>query len=90
MLLVESAALNIGQRIEGILAPFEVTENGLLAAALREGASRVRDYFEHQRRQGWRSDKTTFPAEVRQRFINIETRLREFADIPYSRNQPNR
>ena len=81
---------NVGQRIVGILAPFEVTENGLLAAAHREGASRVRDYLEHQRGQGWRSEKATFPDEVRQKFINIETRLREFADIPHSRNQPNR
>ena len=84
------AKAKIGQKIEGIKAPFEVTENGLLAAAHHEGASRVRDYLEHQHRQGWRSDKATFPPAVRQRFINIETRLREFADIPYSRNQPNR
>ena len=89
-LSINGAKDNIGQRVDGILAPFKVTENGLIAAAHREGASRVRDYLEHQGDQGWQSDKATIPSAVRQKFINIETRLREFEDIPYSRNRPNR
>lgn len=44
-----------GRRIEGKVAPFEVTEAGLVAAAHRQGAGMLVPYFEFQKDNNWKS-----------------------------------
>lgn len=81
-LAVEGAKRFIGQRIEGKVAPFDVTLNGLLAAAHRHGARAVRGYLDHLADHDWRSEEATFGTQ-KDVFLAIETRLRTFAKIPY-------
>jgi len=97
---VRTSGLNSreGKEIDGIRNKFEVTENGIMAAAHRRGASATDAYFQHQEKNGWKSqfDKID-PAiarqadpkhdgqEAKQVFMSIETRLRQFADVPYRR-----
>ena len=71
----------IGQKIEGIKAEFEVTHNGLYAAAHRWGAGMLRDYLNFEEKNGWKSDFSKLPEEKADAFKAIETRLREFQDI---------
>jgi hypothetical protein len=71
----------IGQTIEGKVETFDVTESGLLAAAHRYGQGNVLAYLMHQARNRWVTDESTF-GENEDVFLAIETRLREFADIP--------
>ena len=75
----------IGQTVQGIKGDFTITENGLAAAMHREGEPRVKRYLKFLAKQGWISDESQFPEESAEIFKHIETRLREFADIPYLR-----
>ena len=74
------------QKIEGIEAAFGLSQSGLIAAAHRRGASMVRQYLEFEKSHGWKSDAAEFPAAKRKAFLEIETRLREFENIPLSRD----
>ena len=74
-----------GTAVQGIKGRFQVTRSGLLAAAHREGAGRVREYLDHQERHGWKSDAATFPDNLRRSFLSVETRLREFSQINHRR-----
>lgn len=68
---------------------FTITENGLLAAAHRAGAGDLREYLRHLADHGWMSDPATFPSgELGKRFAAMETRLRDFEQIPYSKPRP--
>jgi hypothetical protein len=80
------AASHIGQKIEGIKQDFEVTPNGLYAAAHRWGARSVRQYLDFQESNGWKSDVSRFPPDQREKFLAIETRLREFQNIEMRRD----
>ncbi|TDI64931.1 MAG: hypothetical protein E2O90_08620 [Alphaproteobacteria bacterium] len=75
----------IGQKISGIRANITVTENGLLAAAQRQGAEGTNLYLKHLERHGWKSDPSTFPTKLRRPFLAVETRLREFENIPHKK-----
>ena len=77
----------IGQSIEGKVDTFDVTESGLLAAAHRYGQGNVLAYLKHQAGHDWVTDQSTF-GENEGVFLAIETRLREFANIPL-RSSPN-
>lgn len=44
-----------GRQIDGVRAPFEVTEAGLVAAAHRQGAGFLAPYFEFQKDNNWKS-----------------------------------
>ncbi len=72
----------VGQGIKGKVAPFNVTESGLLAAAHKEGAGRVNQYLQHLRNNGWVSDEKGFPPGLKDNFNAVETRLRKFEKIP--------
>jgi hypothetical protein len=78
----QSGALNhIGQRINGRVDKFQVSDSGLYAAAHRYGAPTVREYLSVQRTNGWNSGKyAEHPKE--KAFLAIEKRLREFEKIP--------
>ncbi|MBI4969228.1 MAG: peptidoglycan-binding protein [Rhodospirillales bacterium] len=97
---VRTSSLNSkeGKEIDGIRNKFEVTENGIMAAAHRRGASATDAYFQHQERNGWKSQFEKIDPELarkadpkhdghqaKQVFMSIETRLRQFADVPYRR-----
>jgi hypothetical protein len=85
LLAANNFEVPIGQSVQGIKGDFTITENGLAAAMHREGEPRVRRYLKFLAKQGWTSDETKFPGESADIFRHIETRLREFADIPYLR-----
>lgn len=72
----------IGQRIDGLKSQFEVTESGLIAAALRVGGPTVAMYVEHVETHGWTSRPESFPLSLKSPFLTIESRLREFETIP--------
>jgi hypothetical protein len=76
----------LGKTIDGSVAPFEVTEAGIMAAAHRMGARKLREYLEHIEATGWRSDPTTFPKDQEDDYRAIETRLREFSQEKYLRS----
>jgi hypothetical protein len=75
----------IGQSVQGIKGRFTITEDGLAAAMHREGAPAVKTYLRFLAKQGWISDESKFPENSIKVFKHIETRLREFADVPYLR-----
>ena len=81
----KGATKKIGQKIAGIRANITVTENGLVAAALREGAGATNLYLKHLQRHGWKSDPSTFPTKFRGEFLAVETRLREFENIAHKK-----
>lgn len=59
-----------------------MTEDGLLAAAHRAGARRVKRYLEHKAAHGWSANLTdTADKDDVPMFKAIETRLREFQDV---------
>lgn len=81
------ALRRVGQQVIGADGrTFTITVSGLMAAAHRQGGPTVKDYLDHMRDVGWRSDPTTYPADpkTRQKYQSIETRLREFQDVPYA------
>ncbi len=74
----------IGRRFPGKLGKgITVTENGLLAAAHRQGHGMVKKYLEHQRRTNWKSDFSEYKTKERTKYESVETRLRLFQDVPY-------
>ena len=83
----ESSFNFIGQEIEGKAKTFNVTESGLLAAAHRWGAENVFAYLQHQKVHDWVTDEEGFGVN-KDKFLAIETRLREFEFIPLYR-QPD-
>ena len=64
----------IGRTYQGLRGSITVTEAGLVAAAHRQGAGHVAEYFINLRNCGWRSDS----AEMTPVEKEIETRLRIF------------
>ncbi len=80
-LVSNGSAGYIGQTIEGKEDTFDVTESGLLAAAHRYDQGNVRAYLRHQAKNEWITDENTFGAK-KEIFLAIETRLREFSDVP--------
>tara|TARA_R110001592_G_scaffold64194_2_gene197418 strand:- start:14303 stop:15298 length:996 start_codon:yes stop_codon:yes gene_type:complete len=71
-----------GQTFKGIKAPITITETGLVAAAHRQGAREVRDYLNHIFAHKGVSDPQTFPRGKSDAYLAIETRLREFQNVP--------
>ena len=84
-LKAKGATGKIGQEISGIKAKFRITENGLLAAAHRAGPGATSLYLKHLERHGWKSDPSTFPTRLRDPFLTVETRLREFESIAHKK-----
>ena len=76
----------LGQSIIGKNGRFKLTADGLIAAAHRGGATAVDNYLKHQQRNGWRSNFSGLPPRQAAAFNEIETRLREFANV--GRNKP--
>ena len=52
------------------------------AAAHRQGAGMVKQYLDHQRRHNWTTNPKTFPKNKKDQFLSVETRLREFQNVP--------
>ncbi len=76
------ATRHVGQTFQGIKGTITVTEDGLLAAAHRAGATRVKRYLEHKAAHGWSANLTdTADEKDAHMFKVIETRLREFQDV---------
>jgi hypothetical protein len=74
----------IGQEVPGLREDaVPVTEAGLAAAAHREGAKGVRDYREHQAANQPPPVSVPDQRGNLSRFIEIERRLRAFAQTPY-------
>ena len=71
-----------GHTIKGINGQITITEAGLLAAAHRQGAFAVHKYLNNVFANGGRSNPNTFPPKLKDAFLSIETRLREFQNIP--------
>lgn len=71
-----------GQTFKGIKAPITITETGLVAAAHRQGAGAVHDYLNHVFTHKRASDPHTFPRGKSDAYMAIETRLREFQNVP--------
>ena len=75
------ASRSVGQQIDGLKAKITITLDALISAAHRRGARRVKQYLDHQRQNGWRSNFTNLPIKMRNAFTEIETRLREFEKV---------
>jgi hypothetical protein len=89
--VAEGLFARLGKTIDGIVAPSEITEAGIMAAAHRMGARNLREYLEHIESTGWRSDPTIFPeGEEGKKYRAIETRLREFSQERYLRSFPQK
>lgn len=89
--VAEGVFSRLGKTIDGIVAPFEITETGIMAAAHRMGAGKLREYLEHIESTSWRSDPTTFPeGEEGEKYRAIEKRLREFSQEKYLRSFPQK
>jgi hypothetical protein len=79
---------HIGQRIDGTKQTFYITMGGLLAAAHRHGPGAVRKYLNFMERNGWVADYSSLDTGNEQdqkdlrEYIDIETRMREFENIP--------
>jgi hypothetical protein len=72
----------IGQRVQGLEAPFNITFAGLMAAAHKEGAGAVKYYVEFLKRNSWNSSAivgSKYEKELRR----IEFRLRTFNGMNY-------
>ena len=77
------ATKHVGQTFQGIKGTITVSEDGLLAAAHRAGATYVKRYLEHKAAHGWSANVTDTADEKYVHFFKaIETRLREFQDVP--------
>jgi hypothetical protein len=61
-----------GQKIEGIAGEFNVSSNGLYAAAHRWGAGMVRQYLDFEKAHSWKSDANKFPADRAEAFKAID------------------
>ena len=88
--VAEGVFTRLGKTIDGIVAPFEITEAGIMAAAHRMGATKLREYLEHIEATGWRSDPTTFPEGRNDDYRAVEKRLREFSQEKYLRSFPQK
>ena len=91
---MESSAVRhrLDKEIQGIKASFPVTKAGIIAASHRRGAQGVRDYFSYLEERNWKSDVDTIQdPDRRQKFLDIETRLREFSGVPllWKQSGPN-
>ena len=73
-----------GQEIVGVIGSFKVTPVGLMAAAHRWGAGGVRSYFDHQIENSWVSSFEGLDKGTRDKYLAIETRLREFENVAYN------
>lgn len=73
---------HLGQDIDGIKAKIKVTRSGLVSAAHRQGAANVKRYLNHMQKHEWKSDASAFDQKDRDTFLSIETRLREFQNVP--------
>ena len=83
-------ASHLNRQITGIKADIAVTESGLAAAIHKEGPGGVSAYFRWLDRHGWNSrdhqaEMQSLRSPVRDSFLAIETRLREFQNIPYKK-----
>ena len=67
--------------------PITITESGLLAAAHKEGQVGVKQYLDHMRERGWRSDFGGLKPGEATKFKAVETRLREFQNTPVRRTR---
>ncbi len=77
----------IGTKVQGVLAPFEITEAGLLAAGHRRGTGMVSQYVRDMAANGWRSDEARWAEKNRLgQFREVEKRLREFEDVSARRS----
>ncbi|MBM3570053.1 MAG: hypothetical protein FJX46_15005 [Alphaproteobacteria bacterium] len=73
-----------GREFIGVMGTnIEVTQSGLAAAIHRAGQGEVNAYFKHQAEQSWKIDRDPFPANKKELFLAIETRLREFQNVEY-------
>ena len=79
----------LGENIVGLKDAITITDAGLLAAAHRQGAAKVRQYLQRQQDNGWNTRKWinlmdwVAPSEAA-KFRSIETRLRLFQNVPYN------
>lgn len=81
----------IGETIDGIKGKIVISDSGLAAAAHRHGPAGVHQYLEYLQTRGWKSDIHRLPeSPTKKKMLAIETRLREFQDIPYRSQTPNR
>jgi hypothetical protein len=71
----------IGKTINGVKEKIEITESGLVAAIHRAGIGQVGSYFRWLEENDWnsRDNQQTMTSKFRQ----VETRLREFQNVPY-------
>ena len=85
----------VGQEIVGIKAqemaamgdvaiPITISPVGLMAAAHRWGDGGVRSYIDHQIESDWVSNFEGLDKDTRDKYIAIETRLREFENVAYN------
>ncbi len=72
---------SVGQRVNQPQATISITTDGLVAAAHREGAEKIRQYLEHQRNNGWRSNFSGLPPKQESAFEEIDKRLRGFEKV---------
>ena len=72
-----------GSTIQTTKGSVIVTENGLLAAAHKEGPPRVRDYIRHVERHSGKMNTSVLGNDLKKSFSNIEDRLRDFAHIDH-------
>lgn len=73
---------HLGQKIDGIKAEITITRSGLVAAAHRQGARKVREYLKHMKDNGWKSDFRSLDKKTRDAYLSVETRLRELQNAP--------
>ena len=79
----------LGENIVGLKDAITVTDAGLLAAAHRQGAKKVRQYLQRQKENGWDTRKWirqlewVAPSEA-DKLMAVETRMRLFQDVPYN------
>lgn len=76
----------LGKTITGIRANITVTQAGLVAAMQKRGRGGVIEYFQWLESNGWNSRdhiQEIPPGNTRNRYLEIETRLREFQDVDY-------
>lgn len=85
-LSINGSVDRIGTEIEGKNGKFTVSEPGLIAAAHRQGAKRVRQYLEWQEANGLKADVSTIPQKKRrEQFDTIEKRLLNFQAIQFAK-----
>ncbi|MBF0166477.1 MAG: hypothetical protein HQL45_02500, partial [Alphaproteobacteria bacterium] len=57
-----------GQEVDGVAGKFKITDAGLVAAAHRDGQGVVKDYLDHQQKNGWKSDFSNIDPKVSARW----------------------